>query len=105
MHGLALVVTLLALEDILGGDTTLRQIDITCRTMSQPSDLYVLEQGLLALLLVDTEHNDDLVTSDTDELLNGTNTSARKFGEQNHAVNVVVFKQLHVGAHLGDLPE
>jgi hypothetical protein len=106
VHGLALVVALLALNDVLRGDTTLRQINITYKTTSQPPDQFlVLERGPLALLLVDTEHNDDLVASNTDELLDGTDTSARKFGEQNHAVNVVVFKQLHVGAHLGDLPE
>lgn len=61
--------------------------------------------GPLALLLVDTQHNDDLVASDTDKLLDGSNTSSRKFGEQDHAVDVVVFKQLHVRAHLGDLPK
>ena len=35
VHGLALVVALLTLDNILGRDTTLRQIDITCKTMSQ----------------------------------------------------------------------
>lgn len=34
VHSLALVVTLLALDDILGGDTTLGKIDITCSVAS-----------------------------------------------------------------------
>lgn len=38
VNRLALVVPLLTLEDILGRDTTLRQIDITCMTMSQLPD-------------------------------------------------------------------
>lgn len=81
---LALVVTLLAANDILGGDTALGQIDIT-------------------LLLVDTENDDDLVATNTDQLLDGTNTSSGKLREQDHAVDVVVLEKLDVGAHIGDL--
>lgn len=80
----ALVVTLLATNDILGGDTALGQIDIT-------------------LLLVDTENDDDLVATDTDQLLDGANTSSGKLREQDHAVDVVVLEKLDVGAHIGDL--
>ena len=58
---------------------------------------------ILALLLVDTEHDDDLVATDTDELLDTTNTSARQFGEQDHAVDVVILEELNVCAHFGDL--
>lgn len=81
---LALVVTLLATNDILGGHTTLGQIDI-------------------ALLLVDTENDDDLVATDTDQLLDGTNASSGKLREQDHAVDVVVLEKLDVGAHVGNL--
>jgi hypothetical protein len=81
---LALVVPLLALNDVLGADTAFAQIDV-------------------ALLLVDTQHYHNLVAAHTNELLDGTDTSAGKFGEQNHAVDVVVLQQLDVGAHLGDL--
>lgn len=34
VHGLALVVTLLTLDNILGGDTALGKIDVTCRLAS-----------------------------------------------------------------------
>ena len=57
----------------------------------------------LTLLLIHTEHDDDLVTANTDELLDTADTSARQFGEQDHAVDVVMFQQLHVCAHFGDL--
>lgn len=63
----------------------------------------VFDLGFLTLLLVDTEHNNDLVASNTDELLDGTDTSPRKFGKQDHSVDVVVLEQLHVCAHFGDL--
>lgn len=45
---------------------------------------------MLTLLLVDTEHHDDLVATDPDELLDTSNTSSRKLGKQDHAVDVVV---------------
>ena len=57
------------------------------------------------LLLVNSEHNDDLIAADSDELLDGSNTSSRKFGEEDHAVDVVVLEKLDVGTHLGDLYE
>ena len=44
---------------------------------------------MLTLLLVDTEHHDDLVATDPDELLDTSNTSSRKLGKQDHAVDVV----------------
>lgn len=59
--------------------------------------------GSLTLLLVDTEHNNNLVASNTDELLDRTDTSPRKFGKQDHSVDVVVLEQLHVCAHFGNL--
>jgi hypothetical protein len=71
VHHLRLVVPFLALNDILRRHTTLRQIDV-------------------ALVLVYTEHDDDFVASDTDELLDGTNTPSGEFGKQNHAVDVVL---------------
>lgn len=72
---LGLVVAVLALEHILGRDSALGQINVT-------------------LLLVDSQHNDDLVSSDTDEFLNGSDTSSGQFAEQDHAVDVIVFEQL-----------
>ena len=70
-----------------------------------PFSFFSLPGGMLALLLVNTKHNNDLVASNTDELLYTTDTSPREFGKQNHSVDVVVFKQLHVCAHFGDLQE
>lgn len=57
----------------------------------------------LTFFLVDTKHDHNLVASDTDELLDTTNTSSRQFGEQDHSVDVVVFEELDVRAHFGDL--
>lgn len=67
VHNLALVVPLVALDDVFGGDSTLGQINVT-------------------LLLVYSENDDNFVPPDADELLNGSNTSSGKFGEQDHAV-------------------
>ena len=55
------------------------------------------------LLLVHTQHNDDLVSPHSDEFLNRSDTSSGQFAEQDKTVDVVIFKQLHVGAHLCDL--
>jgi hypothetical protein len=54
-------------------------------------------------LLVHTQHNDNLVTPNADELLDTTDTTSREFGEQDHAIDVVVFEELHVRSHVGDL--
>ena len=55
------------------------------------------------LLLVDSEHDDDLIAADSDELLDRPNTTSGKFGEENHAVDVVVLEQFYIGTHVGDL--
>jgi hypothetical protein len=88
---LALVVSLFALDNILGGDSSLRKIDVACpkKSISMPKvqpDVNLM----LTLLLIDTEHYDDLVATNPDELLDTSNTSSRKLREQDHAVNVVV---------------
>ena len=54
------------------------------------------------LILVATQHDDDLVPADTDELVDRTNTTARELRQQDHALDVVVLEQRHIGAHLGD---
>lgn len=46
----------------------------------------------LTLLGVHTHHDDDLVTTDTNELLHGTDSPARKLGKQDHALDTVVLK-------------
>ena len=101
VYHLRLVVSLLALYDILRRHSALRQIDVT-------------------LVLVYTEYDDDFVAANSDELLDRSNTSSRKFGKQDHAVDVVwillvllvipsicpeptIFEQLDVCAHLCDL--
>jgi hypothetical protein len=58
---------------------------------------------LLTLLLVHSEHNNDLVASNSDQLLDTSDTSSGEFGQQDHAVNVVVFEKFNVSTHLGDL--
>lgn len=67
MDDLALVVSLIALDDILGRHSALGKINV-------------------ALLFVHSEHDDDLVPSDTDELLDTSNTSSGELRKQNHAV-------------------
>lgn len=57
------------------------------------------------LLLVDTEYDDDLVAADSDKLLNTSDTSSRKLGKENHAVDIVVLEELDIRTHLGDLVE
>ena len=84
LYHLGLVVSLFALDDILGRDSALGQIDVT-------------------LLLVDSQNNDNLISSDADQLLDTSDTSSGQFAEQDHAVDVVVFKQLDVCSHLGNL--
>lgn len=103
VNRLALVVSLFTLDNIFGGDTTLRQIDVSC--INRESAIWTSNELNInhTLLLVDTQNNNNLVAANTDQLLNTANTSSRKFGKQNHAVDVVVFQQLDVGAHLGDL--
>ena len=59
--------------------------------------------SLPTLLLVHTQNNHDLVSPHADESLDTTDTSSRKLGEQDHAVDVVVLEELDVCAHLGDL--
>lgn len=80
----ALVVALLALDNVLRRHSTLGQVNVS-------------------LFLVHPQHHHDFVAADADELLNRTNAAARQFGEQNHAVNVVVFQQFDICAHFGDL--
>lgn len=57
----------------------------------------------LTLVFVHTQNDNDFVPANPNKLLDGSNTSSGKLRKQNHSVNVVVFKKLDVGAHLGDL--
>jgi hypothetical protein len=81
---LALVVPFLALDHIFGRDTSLGQINV-------------------ALLFVHAQNDNDFVATHADELLDRTNTSPGQLGKQDHAIDVVVFEELNVGAHFGDL--
>jgi hypothetical protein len=87
---LALVVSLLALNDILRGDSSLGKIDVTCRKINTYAQLCYSLLAMLTLLFVHTEYHDDLVAANSDELLDGSDTSSGKLREQNHAVNVIV---------------
>lgn len=59
--------------------------------------------GEHTFLFVDPQHDNDLVPSNTDELLDGPDTSSGQLREQDHAVDVVILEELDVGPHLGDL--
>ena len=50
--------------------------------------------GKRTLLLVYTEDDDDFVPADTDEFLDRSDTSPRELREQDHSLDVVVFKLL-----------
>lgn len=101
VNDFALVVPLIALDDVFGRHSALGQIDVT-------------------LLLVDSEDDNDLVPSDADKLLDTPDTSSGQLGEQDHAIagglldrfgavhrridkHVVVFEELDVCSHVGDL--
>jgi hypothetical protein len=58
---------------------------------------------MLTLLFVHTEHHNNLVATNSDELLDTSDTSSRQLREQNHAVDVVILQELNIGTHLGDL--
>jgi hypothetical protein len=45
-------------------------------------------------LLVDPEHDDYLVSTNANELLDGSNTTSRKFTKKDHAIDVVIFQEL-----------
>ena len=62
-----------------------------------------MQHARLALLLVDSQHDDDLVAANADQLLDAPNTPPRQLGEEDHAVDVVVLEELDVCSHLGDL--
>jgi hypothetical protein len=62
-----------------------------------------VSEGSPTFLLVDTQHDDDFVATDTDQLLDTSDTTPRKFGKENHAIDVVVLEELDISSHVGDL--
>lgn len=58
----------------------------------------------LTLLLVHSDDDHTLVTTDADELVDGADTSTRQLTQENHAFDVVVLQQADIGAHLSDGP-
>ena len=81
---LALVVPFLTGLNVLFGDPTLAEIDVT-------------------LFLVDTEDHDGLDAADLDEAADAANTTAGELREQDHALDVVVLQKRHVRPHVGDV--
>lgn len=79
----ALVVSLLALHNILRRNSALRQIDIACvrSAISFPFTSVRGKKAPHTLLLVHSENNDNLVTSNSDELLNTSDTSSGQLGQ------------------------
>lgn len=116
VHRLGLVVTLLALDNILGRDTTLGKVDVAWmsteprreqrRAVEQRHQRSLVEgsagsgewqEGSVGrykrtLLLVDPHNDDDLVPSDSNELLDTTDAPPRELGKEDHALNVVVLE-------------
>jgi hypothetical protein len=99
MNSFALVVLFFAFGYFFGGNTTLRQINVTyyqkkCQlvVLKRRTKVVGIEVDSLTLLFVNSEDDDNFISVDTNELLNGTNTSSRQFGEKNHSFSVIVFK-------------
>ena len=84
VDGLAARELLLALDDLLGGDASLGQVDV-------------------ALLLVHADDDDDLVAADADQLVDRADAATRELTQQHHALDLVVLEQADVRAHLGYL--
>ena len=57
----------------------------------------MMENQERTLLLVYTEDDDDFVPADTNEFLDRSDTSPRELREQDHPLDVVVFKLLVSG--------
>ena len=102
-HHFAFIEFLLAFDDVLWWHSTFRQIDITYRPhLSAPRS----ESSLVAthtLLFVHPQNHNNLISPYPDELLYTPYTSPRELRKQNHAVNVVVFQQFDICAHLSNL--
>lgn len=103
VNHLALVVSFLALHNILGGHSSFRQINVSCQSCQSPCSSCSVSTAQPTLLFVHTENHNDLIATNSDELLDTSDTSSRKFGQQDHAVDVVVLEKLDIGTHLGDL--
>ena len=66
VHSFGLGVFLVGLDDVLGRDAALREVDV-------------------ALLLVDAQHDDKLDAADANQFRDRADATARQFGQQNHA--------------------
>ena len=51
------------------------------------------------------DDNDWLCSSDSDQLVDGPDSSSGQLGEEDHALDVVVLQQMDVRAHVGDGPD
>ena len=58
---------------------------------------------IITFLFVHSEHHNNLIAADSDELLYTSDTTSRKLRKQNHAINIIVLEQLDVGSHFGNL--
>ncbi len=70
---------------------------------SIPSEEDRSHGGKRTLFLVDSQNHDDLISANSDEFLDGSNTSARQLREQDHAVDIIVLEELNIGTHLSYL--
>lgn len=51
-------------------------------------------------LLIHTNDHHTFIASDADEFVDGSDSSSGELAEQDHALDVVVLQQTHIGAHL-----
>ena len=95
MDCLCLVEPFLAFDDVLGGDSPLGKIDVA----------YLSGRHLVGrtFLLIDPQYDDHFVAPDSDELVDTPDPPSRQLAEQNHSLDIVVFQQLDICAHLCDL--
>lgn len=101
-----LLETLLALGDVLRRNPAFRKIDIsyiTALPLARRCQEQQQEEEEHTFLFINTNDHNNLIISNTDQLLHAPDPPPRQLTEQNHAIDIVILKQLHIDAHLSVL--
>mmetsp|Transcript_27428 Transcript_27428/g.46683 ORF Transcript_27428/g.46683 Transcript_27428/m.46683 type:complete len:213 (+) Transcript_27428:99-737(+) len=83
VHGLGLVELVLARGHIFRAYATFTQINVP-------------------LIAIDTKNHGHLIPSHTDKFVDGTDATTTQFRKKDETLDVVVFEEGHVGAHVGN---
>jgi len=57
---------------------------------------------MLTFVFIDPDHDYTLVSADTNQLVDGTDTTSRELTQQYHAFNVIVLQQVDVCTHFSN---